>query len=1697
MPSQGTLDSNQDANTTVKFAAVTESVKQPPKSDPLDLTAPIIFAEKGPEVEARKKAERQAKLDAKMAKIRAETMLPKEREKERIHLEKMRVKADFLKNPRHTAERGVPTFRVEPERVSWGEYQVGHIYEEVVTIRNVSKISHRVRVLPPATPFFSVSPVRYPRGDSLIAPGCICQVTISFAPNSLGDFHDEIVLEDDGGVISTLELTAARPPPRLSIGSEWDCGAGLVGSMTVVHFSVTNHGGSGSFCLFPAAGDSTSQVVHTDDGDIFQAGAFTVRPASCDIPKGHTEEFIVEFAPTEVGDIVQPFRLACDNLRTLPCQLVAEATASTISISQVNGNPVDAGEQPKSLGFGSTSVNARIHKTVTLHNPTGVALPYVWDLYRMKGDTQPLTLPERDANIDLNALELEPRPPVPDMGGASPRGSDDASLSQASMSRGASQHGAYSSVGSQGDKASDNSVHEQEEEEGRVSAMGDDDDDGDVDSHGEVSVGKGSDAIHRPFVISPCGGMIEPGDSVDIVFTFEPDRVHNYSYLANLVVGDLEDSPGSQRRHEQQLVLRGSGQADRLTVDTPLVSFPGHLLAGQLYRRVFHVYNQGRADVAYDWKLLSQTPLPEEDNHGLNDTVRSNVSDLAASSGSHLSARQLIEVQPATGVIHRDATLELELVVRAAQPGPLRACLSCHVANGPPVYINVQAEVRGPEVRIIDPEVAFGLVLIGSTVEHPLCIENLSEGHANWSIRLHDTPELTTQIRDEFHITPSDGILSPFHSEELSISYRPSHASHVDQVLELHVEGCDTPEYVRLTATARAAHVCLNRLSVDFGVTYVDVPSVQVVTLKNLTLFATPFAWDVQAMQSDRYTLTCEPSSGVVDPRGYTEVKFTLVPHFTGDISTVIPCDVQGMDMPLGFELQAAVKGFEVQYSLEPEHSDQKAVKSSSVSLDFGDDVDIFDTKSLTFHVHNLSANESPFEFSFMRFGAPAPGDVDDPVLNATLTAVQTARSMVETARTGSKPPTARAAPLTAASMAQQQINAGVASAATGPASSRGSARGGLMPQSARAKKQAASRQGRPVSRASIASRLSMGGAPSLGGGGGMNATVNSIAGGAAPSVILSRTGTPSVRPVGVSARLLATQQAQVDTEAVERAAIVQQRLSAGDGVAFHVEPSFGMLGPYEEIEVTVTLYNDMYGSYTDYLVCQYPGMETHYLPVSAGVVGSPLFIAPNSLGLTLRTTPPSVNCGTLNANSEPVTRAVTIGNKAPCDVEIDWRTINHTGQHVTLDLSVVEETGRVSLHLAERPLEESDHPFLVHPKVLRVPAKGSDVVTITYHPSPTAGPYLAALLGRHVNFASEERPGTAGTDDEHGRGRPDPSKSHELDKAGSHLEIDLLGRITEPRLTMDKKSRLHFKIPSSAQADDPTCVRTFNLTNATEAPMSFYLSSDDPDLFEIVHMQSSADKRPRAAQIRDVQTQKFLQTQGGMNGTSGVTSAHFPPGAQVISLQPRDNASVTVKTHIPSNIADILDESDQGSTILTSQLIARYMLGAEQAFPLQATFFAPHVTATPAQIAFGTRLVRNRYTATFVIANPTLADAHWRLTHVAASSRLHLGNVEDSSANTTPDASDDPGVFTFEPASGSIAGHGGLQPKTATVVVAFTPKKALDYECVFEISCKNGVQPCRVTISGRGGFEETLAPPRGAVIHGRVGGGYDTVSSS
>ena len=210
--------------------------------------------------------------------------------------------------------------------------------------------------------------------------------------------------------------------------------------------------------------------------------------------------------------------------------------------------------------------------------------------------------------------------------------------------------------------------------------------------------------------------------------------------------------------------------------------------------------------------------------------------------------------------------------------------------------------------------------------------------------------------------------------------------------LECAVSGCGDmgaisyeSQFISLRGEVQAPLVHLSATEIPLGVCYVGVPIRRTVQLHNLSNLSTHFKWERPLGEPSMFTLDFDEWSGTLGEKQTAEVGITFTPRTTGVLSECYACWIYGMSKPVGFELTASVKGLVVSYE---QLSDDKAVPeplgdpadpqyTGSEALpgvdppprfEFGDEVPLFERRSLRFVIRNLSAIAAPFTLVPSRF---------------------------------------------------------------------------------------------------------------------------------------------------------------------------------------------------------------------------------------------------------------------------------------------------------------------------------------------------------------------------------------------------------------------------------------------------------------------------------------------------------------------------------------------------------------------------------------------------------------------------------------------------------------------------------------------------------------------------------------------------------
>ena len=222
-----------------------------------------------------------------------------------------------------------------PEKINFVAYEAGGVYELPVQLHNTSKLSRRVRILPPSTRYFSTTLLSYGADHGTIAPGMHATFHVRFAPDSLADYDDFVVIQTEKESFP-LPLHARRSPPNLTLPGLLQCGHAFVGGTTTLDFRAQNTGGAGRFFLLDKAAWERGE---RDVQPLLTIGAFQVSPTFLDLQPGDHFRISVTFSPDSQGPSTASLIMVCDNCQLKEVTLAGEGCVVVINIESVDGQP--------------------------------------------------------------------------------------------------------------------------------------------------------------------------------------------------------------------------------------------------------------------------------------------------------------------------------------------------------------------------------------------------------------------------------------------------------------------------------------------------------------------------------------------------------------------------------------------------------------------------------------------------------------------------------------------------------------------------------------------------------------------------------------------------------------------------------------------------------------------------------------------------------------------------------------------------------------------------------------------------------------------------------------------------------------------------------------------------------------------------------------------------------------------------------------------------------------------------------------------------------------------------------------------------------------------------------------------------------------------------------------------------------------
>ncbi|XP_041040695.1 deleted in lung and esophageal cancer protein 1 isoform X2 [Carcharodon carcharias] len=112
-------------------------------------------------------------------------------------------------------------------------------------------------------------------------------------------------------------------------------------------------------------------------------------------------------------------------------------------------------------------------------------------------------------------------------------------------------------------------------------------------------------------------------------------------------------------------------------------------------------------------------------------------------------------------------------------------------------------------------------------------------------------------------------------------------------------------------------------------------------------------------------------------------------------------------------------------------------------------------------------------------------------------------------------------------------------------------------------------------------------------------------------------------------------------------------------GAAFVVQPNAGTLGPFQQQAIEITAFANMWGDYTDYLICRVEKLEPTNVLMKLSIKGVPLYFKVLGPQKDNQMQGPVVRFGTRISGGDTVSRSLRLINTGPYDIRLDWETYN------------------------------------------------------------------------------------------------------------------------------------------------------------------------------------------------------------------------------------------------------------------------------------------------------------------------------------------------------------------------------------------------------------------------------------------------------
>lgn len=131
----------------------------------------------------------------------------------------------------------------------------------------------------------------------------------------------------------------------------------------------------------------------------------------------------------------------------------------------------------------------------------------------------------------------------------------------------------------------------------------------------------------------------------------------------------------------------------------------------------------------------------------------------------------------------------MDALITGTKPGKLIDDVPCYIEFAEePIYLHIEADIKGPEAIIQEAGLDFGLVQIGEISKSYITIENISNLELKWTLNCSEHQEL-------FQFPP-EGVLQPLEAVKVEVVFMPSYEIILNNQFTFEIEN-GNPMYVK------------------------------------------------------------------------------------------------------------------------------------------------------------------------------------------------------------------------------------------------------------------------------------------------------------------------------------------------------------------------------------------------------------------------------------------------------------------------------------------------------------------------------------------------------------------------------------------------------------------------------------------------------------------------------------------------------------------------------------------------------------------------------------------------------------------------------------------------------------------------------------------------------------------------------------